>query len=153
MQELRWAATLRTISGESRGVRAVTPFAGLRCMASTFKELVCWQQAHALRSEVWQIVQRAPDMDVKLRSQMTDAAGSICRNIAEGFRKRSHKEFARYLEHATCSLSELEDGLIDAQMRGHISDQDMQAITTRVKRTSAPLARLLRYLRNNPDGN
>ncbi len=90
-------------------------------------------------------------MDLKLRSQITDAAGSVCRNIAEGFRRRSHRDFARYLDHATSALSELEDGLIDARMRGHVSDVDMHAITTRVKRTSAPLARLLRYLRRNPD--
>jgi four helix bundle protein len=60
-------------------------------------------------------------LDLKLRSQITDAAGSVCRNIVEGFRRRSHREFARYLDHATGSLA------------------------------SAPIARMLRYLRRNPD--
>jgi four helix bundle protein len=120
-------------------------------VAKHFRELVAWQQAHALRTAVWAMVQAAPAMDVKLRSQITDAAGSICRNIAEGFRRRSHREFARYLEHATSSLAELEDGLLDAQMRGHVSDLRLQELSVLVRRTSAPLARLLRYMRHTPD--
>jgi len=120
-------------------------------MATHFRELIAWQQAHALRTAVWGAVKGAPDMDPRLRSQLTDASGSICRNIAEGFRRRSHRDFARYLEHATSSLAELEDGIIDAEMRGHFSVPHVQALNLLVRRTSAPLGRLLRYLRNTPD--
>jgi four helix bundle protein len=120
-------------------------------MAKHFTELVAWQRAHALRTAVWAFVQGTPAMDFRLRSQITDAAGSVCRNIAEGFKRRSHRDFARYLEHATSSLSELEDGLIDARMRDHISEERFQELSVDVRRTSAPLARLLRYLRTNRD--
>jgi four helix bundle protein len=120
-------------------------------MARHFTELVAWQRAHALRTAVWKVAQAVPAMDLKLRSQITDAAGSICRNIAEGFRRRSHRDFARYLEHATSSLSELEDGILDAQMRGHLSNVQVDDLNRLVRRTSAPLARLLKYLRNTPD--
>jgi four helix bundle protein len=89
-------------------------------------------------------------MDLRLQSQIADAAGSICRNIAEGFKRRSHREFARYLEHATSSLAELEDGILDARMRGHLSSVQIDDLSRLVRRTSAPLARLLRYLRNPP---
>jgi four helix bundle protein len=120
-------------------------------MARHFRDLVVWQQAHALRTAVWQCVNTASGMDLRLRSQLTDAAGSVCRNVAEGFRRRSHRDFARYLEHATSSLAELEDGILDAQMRGHLSPEQTDALNLLVRRTSAPLARLLRYLRNTPD--
>jgi four helix bundle protein len=120
-------------------------------MARHFRELVAWQQAHALRAMVWQAVEAAPDMDQRLRSQLTDAAGSICRNIAEGFRRRTHRDFARYLEHATSSLAEAEDAIIDAEMEGHLSKAQLAELNRQVRRTSAPLARLLRYLRNSPD--
>ncbi|HVG84431.1 MAG TPA: four helix bundle protein [Vicinamibacterales bacterium] len=120
-------------------------------MARHFTELVAWQRAHALRTAVWEAVRAAPGMDLRLRSQITDAAGSTCRNIAEGFRRRSHRDFARYLEHATSSLSELEDGILDARMRDHLSEAQVDDLSRLVRRTSAPLARLLRYLRHTPD--
>jgi four helix bundle protein len=120
-------------------------------VAKHFTELVVWQRAHALRTAIWAFARAAPAMDLRLRSQVTDAAGSVCRNIAEGFKRRSHRDFARYLEHATSSLAELEDGIIDARTRGHLTDERHQELSTLVRRTAAPLARLLRYLRNNPD--
>jgi four helix bundle protein len=108
-------------------------------VARHFTELVAWQRAHALRTAVWEAVKTAGAMDLRLRSQLTDAAGSICRNIAEGFRRRSHRDFARYLEHATSSLGELEDGILDARMRGHLSSVQVDDLNRLVRRTSAPL--------------
>ena len=120
-------------------------------MARHFTELVAWQRAHALRKAIWALVQAVPALDLRLRSQITEAAGSVCRNIAEGFKRRSHRDFARCLEHATSSLAELEDAIIDARTRGHITDERLQELSVLVRRTSAPLARLLRYLRTNHD--
>jgi four helix bundle protein len=119
--------------------------------ARDFKDLIVWQRAHALRQAVWAAVERAPRMDLRLRTQWTDAAGSVCRNIAEGFGRRSHREFARYLDQAYSSLKEVEDCVIDAEMRGHLADQQVGELNVLARRTSTPLARLLRYLRRSPD--
>jgi four helix bundle protein len=51
-------------------------------VARHFTDLVAWQRAHALRAAVWEVVRAAPAMDLRLQSQIADAAGSICRNIA-----------------------------------------------------------------------
>ena len=120
-------------------------------MARDFKDLVAWQRANALRRAVWAAVARAPDMDLRLRSQWSDAAGSVCRNIVEGFGRRSHREFARYLDQAISSLKEVEDCAIDADMRGHLNEQQTNELQLLVRRTAVPLARLLRYLRSSPD--
>jgi len=120
-------------------------------MAKDFKELAAWQRAHELRQAVWAAVKAAPAMDLRLRAQWTDAAGSVCRNIAEGFGRRSHRDFARYLDQATSSLKEVEDCIIDADMRGHLTDTQVADLNHRVRATSSPLAGLLRHLRNNPD--
>jgi four helix bundle protein len=88
-------------------------------------------------------------MDPRLRTQWTDAAGSICRNIAEGFGRRSHRDFARYLDQATSSLKEVEDCIIEAEMRGHLTEQQVADLNTLARATSSPLAGLLRYLRNS----
>ncbi|HTM34552.1 MAG TPA: four helix bundle protein [Vicinamibacterales bacterium] len=120
-------------------------------MAKDFKELAAWQRAHELRKAVWTAVNRVPDMDLRLRTQWTDAAGSVCRNIAEGFGRRSHRDFARFLDQAISSLKEVEDCIIEADMRGHLNPQQVAELEGLVRATSSPLAGLLRYLRNNPD--
>ncbi|MCC7178002.1 MAG: four helix bundle protein [Acidobacteria bacterium] len=120
-------------------------------MARHFKELVAWQQADALRQAIWAVVRRTPGMDLKFRTQWTDAARSVCSNTAEGFGRRSHREFARFLELASSSLREIEDLVHEARMRGYLTDDNVTDLQRQVRRTSAPLARLLRYLRHNPD--
>jgi four helix bundle protein len=120
-------------------------------MARHFKQLVAWQQADALRRAIWAVVRRTPGMDPKFRTQWTDAARSVCSNTAEGFGRWSHREFARFLEHASSSLREIEDLIHEARMRGYLNEEDVSELHRQVRRTSAPLARLLRYLRNSPD--
>jgi hypothetical protein len=41
--------------------------------------------------------------------------------------------------------------VIDAKMRGHLTDQRVGELNVLVRRTSTPLARFLRYLRRSPD--
>jgi len=120
-------------------------------VARHFKELVAWQRADALRRAVWSVVQRTPEMDLRLRSQWTDAARSVCSNIAEGFGRQSHRDFARYLDHAAGSLREVEDLIVDARRRDHVTDVDVDGLNLLVRRTSAPLACLRRYLRDTAD--
>ncbi|MGE0464452.1 MAG: four helix bundle protein [Vicinamibacterales bacterium] len=120
-------------------------------MARHFKELIAWQQADLLRQAIWAAVRRTPGMDPKFRTQWTDAARSVCSNTAEGFGRRSHREFARFLELASSSLREIEDLIHEARMRGYMTEEGASELERQVRRTSAPLARLLRYLRNNPD--
>jgi four helix bundle protein len=120
-------------------------------VAKHFKDLVAWQRGHELRTAVWAAVQRNADMDLRLRAQWTDAARSVCSNIAEGFGRRTHREFARFLDHATSSLKEVEDTIIEAQMRGHLSVEEAAELNQLVRHTQAPLAGLLRYLRRFPD--
>jgi len=79
------------------------------------------------------------------------SAGSVGRNIAEGFGRRSHRDFARFLDQAISSLTEVEDCIIEAEMRGHLNPQQVAELEGLVRATSSPLAGLLRYLRNNPD--
>ncbi len=120
-------------------------------MARHFKELVVWQRGDALRQMIWRIVERTPDMEWRFRAQWTDAARSVCANTAEGFDRWSHREFSRYLGHASSSLREIEDGIHEARMRGYISETEALELERHVRRTSVPLARLLRYLRSHPD--
>jgi four helix bundle protein len=56
--------------------------------------LIIWQLADEFREHVFELTKKRPfATDFNLRSQLDDAAESVCRNIAEGFACKSDKEF------------------------------------------------------------
>jgi four helix bundle protein len=72
-----------------------------------FRELVCWQLSNELKLEVLAFTATGPcSSDFKYRDQIRDSAASAPRNIAEGFGRFRHREFARFLEYARASLME-----------------------------------------------
>jgi four helix bundle protein len=65
-------------------------------VARDFTELVCWQLARELKLLILPFAERAVVRhDFKFRAQLVDAASSATRNIAEGFGRYDHKEFAQ----------------------------------------------------------
>src|SRR5688500_4429186 len=85
----------------------------LQSMARHFRDLVCWQLARNLKNEVTRIL-KTPifERNMRFRDNLSDAASSARRNIAEGFGRRGHKEFARFLNISLSSLKEVEDSLM-----------------------------------------
>jgi 23S rRNA-intervening sequence protein len=72
-----------------------------RPAARTFQDLLVWRQAHAFVLAVYQFTAAFPKQETYgLALQMRRAAVSIPANIAEGFRKRSKPDKARYLNMA-----------------------------------------------------
>jgi four helix bundle protein len=66
-------------------------------MAKDFTELAAWQLSHELRQLMLAITARENvRRDFKYCNQCKDAARSAASNIAEGFGRFSHKEFAFY---------------------------------------------------------
>ena len=83
-----------------------------------FKELRVWQKAHSLALEVYQATRSFPRDEIYgLTSQIRRAAVSVGANIAEGCGRRSDGEFARFLQIARGSASELEYHLLFARDR------------------------------------
>ncbi|HEY6089592.1 MAG TPA: four helix bundle protein [Gemmatimonadaceae bacterium] len=74
-----------------------------------------WRKAHALALNVHSVAKviRGPSY-ASLRSQMIRAAMSVPANIVEGKGQKSGRDFARFLEYAINSSSELEYHLIVA---------------------------------------
>ncbi len=80
-----------------------------------------------------------------------DAAGSVCRNIAEGFGRYRHKEFANYLIIARGSLFELSDHVRDGMLRGHWNAETCKEIQGLCHRAIAGTTRMIRYLKTHAD--
>ena len=120
--------------------------------ARHFRDLAAWQLANELRREIIKLTAIGRSArDFRFRDQIRDASASVSRNIAEGFGRFGHKEFARYLGIALGSLSETQNHLIDALDREYLGRSDFDRLWTLSLRTAKATTKLLTYLRRNPD--
>ena len=75
--------------------------------ASSFEGLEVWRKAHATVLEVYRITRKFPREEMfGLTSQVRRSAASTPSNIAEGFRRASKAEKARFYNVALASLDE-----------------------------------------------
>jgi four helix bundle protein len=109
-----------------------------------FTELKVWQQGHALVLELYPLPARFPaDERFGLTSQLRRAAASVPSNIAEGSKKATNADYARYLNIAEGSLAETEYLLILSRDLGYTDAATVDPTFGR----SAELARMLHALR------
>ena len=63
-----------------------------------FEDLFIWQKAIEFAKEIYLITEKKGlKNDFGLKNQMRDSAVSISSNIAEGFERRSRKEYLNFL--------------------------------------------------------
>ena len=75
--------------------------------ARTFQDLIVWQKAHQFVLSVYRISEAYPKSErYGLTSQLRRSAVSIAANIAEGFKKKTKPEKARFLNIAQASVEE-----------------------------------------------
>ena len=102
--------------------------------ARNFADLIVWQKASALESQIFKVTERFPQVEqFRLVDQMRTAAASIPANIAEGFGRWSSKDQARFYSIAKTSGDELKVHLKHSNDRGYGSDLiDLLALTDEV---------------------
>jgi len=92
-------------------------------MKQSYKDLVVWQKAIALVTQVYMATRVFPKEEMfGLTSQMRRAAVSVPSNIAEGQGRLTSGEFRQFLGHAKGSLAELDTQLIIAQQLGYLKE-------------------------------
>jgi four helix bundle protein len=73
-----------------------------------FDELESWQGARTIVQEIYRVSSNGRfSRDLVLREQIRRAAVSMMANIAEGFSRRSHREFVQFLFMAKASAAEV----------------------------------------------
>lgn len=93
--------------------------------ARTFIDLIVWQRARSLVLSVYKLTKQFPRSELfGLTSQIRRSSISIPANIAEGFKKRTRAEKARYLNIAQASLEETRCYLILANDLEYCSCSD-----------------------------
>jgi len=86
-----------------------------------YMQLVVWQKAVELFELVWKIAFVDAKIDLRLRSQLTDAAQSVSANISEGYGRRSIGEYIQFLYYALGSLAETMTRAIGLKRTNQIS--------------------------------
>ena len=112
-----------------------------------FTEIAAWQHARALKLQV-DVLLRKPNIatQFKFRSQVSDAARSGPRNIAEGFARFSNKDFARFVRMAKASESEVVNHLIDAFDRGLITEDELLSTRHLARKAMGAAIGLIQHL-------
>ena len=78
-----------------------------------FRDLEIWNLSRGLVEEIYFLIKIMPDEEKhEVTSQIESSVLSIPLNIAEGYAKKSNKDFLRFLETSPGSCYELETKLI-----------------------------------------
>ena len=113
-----------------------------------FRNLTVWHKAHELTLVVYRETRSFPrDELYGLTSQLRRGASSIPANIAEGCGRSRDRDFARFLDIAAGSGSELEYHLLlsrDLDLLEQPAHEGLHGQTTEVKRMLTGLIRRLR---------
>ena len=114
----------------------------------SFEELEAWQEAHKLTLAIYQATRSFPkDERFGLISQLRRASSSIGANIAEGFGRRSTKDFIRYLEISSGSLEEVRNFLLLARDLGYLQEKEFVQLSGKGDLAGQLLGGLMQSLR------
>src|SRR5271165_2194850 len=101
---------------------------------SSYRDLVVWQKAVELVTEVYSATSQFPREEVfGLTAQLRRCAGSVPGNIAEGQGRATKGEFIQFLSHARGSLFELETQLCIAGKLGYLPPESSQGLGVRAE--------------------
>jgi four helix bundle protein len=107
----------------------------MRAPAKSFQDLIVWQKAHAFVVQVYVATRGFPKEELYgLTSQFRRAAVSIPANIAEGFRKQSKQDKARFLNISQGSLEECRYYLILAHDLRYLDKKSLWQLTEEIGR-------------------
>jgi four helix bundle protein len=117
-----------------------------------FRDIGAWQLARDLKLLAYELLSR-PEVarDFGFRDQLSDAARSAPRNIAEGFARFKHKEFAQFARVAKGSEGEVLNHFIDAVDSGYLSKEEFPQFEHAAKKALKAVNGLIRYLETTPD--
>ena len=109
-----------------------------------FTDLQVWQKGHSLALKIYRLSSKFPSEErFGVTSQLRRAAVSVPTNIAEGSKRRTRQEYARFLNIAEGSTAEVEYLLMLSRDLGYAASE---AVTEGLGEV-AEIARMLHGLR------
>ena len=118
-----------------------------------FRKLRVWQVAREIAIDAHRVTDRMRGVrSAALRDQITRAAMSVPTNIVEGSAHASPREFARFLQYALASVSELEGHVQLARDLELMTEQDFTVFLARIVDVRKMLHGLLKSLKATRTG-
>ena len=94
-----------------------------------FEDLECWQEARKFVQLIYRLTKKSTfRKDFRLVAQITDSAVSSMANIAEGFHRRSNKDFMKFLDYSRASVAETVSHGYVALDQDYISEEEIEVI-------------------------
>lgn len=115
-----------------------------------FEDIKAWQKARALVKKIYVISETGNlKRDFALREQMRRSAISVVSNIAEGYARRTDKEFVQFLYISHGSVAELGAQLYLALDLEYIQKQEFNSLYEECNEISKMIMGLIKYLRTH----
>jgi four helix bundle protein len=115
-----------------------------------FEDIDAWQEARKLVNMVYGVIKGSPEFrkDFHLVNQIQDAAVSSMSNIAEGFARRSNREFIQFLFISKSSAAEVQSQLYVALDQEYINKDDFGKIYDQAEIVSRMDSGFIKYLQS-----
>lgn len=113
----------------------------------SFEELPIWREARVLVRLIYDLTKQNDfSKDYGLKDQIQRASVSTMTNIAEGFERRSNKEFCQFLNYAKASSGETRSLLYVALDQNYIAKEQFDSAYEKTVSLSKSIAGFDNYL-------
>lgn len=113
-----------------------------------FRKLVVWEKSHSFTLEIYRITNNFPKDEIYgVTNQLRRASTSIPTNIAEGCGRDSSKDFAKFLQIAFGSASEVEYLILLSSDLKYIKSEIYQHLIDNIIEIKKMLSALIKKLR------
>lgn len=114
-----------------------------------YRDFDAWKLANEVRVRIHRITTRPGFREhLWLRAQLRRAANSSCVNTGEGFSRFWPRDFARFLDIAKGSLTEIIEHMPEAVAFDLVTVEEADEISSFARRSRGAVTGLIRYLRS-----
>lgn len=115
-----------------------------------FEDIQAWQKARELNKDIYKITMNPSfSKDFSLKDQTRRASVSIMANIAEGFGRKSNREFSNFLNMSHGSVAEVQCHLYVALDMDYISSEVFEMLYQNADEVSKMIQGFMNYLNNH----
>lgn len=116
---------------------------------SKFEDIEAWKRARVLVGKIYDATNHTKfSKDFSLRDQIRRASASVMLHIAEGYARKSDKEFSQYLFIAHGSVAEVQSALYIALDQQYVTKELFQELYDECLEISRMISGLIKYLRS-----
>jgi four helix bundle protein len=117
--------------------------------AERFEDLRIWQESREQVKAVYRCLETGVGRrDYSFRDQIQRATISVMNNIAEGFERKTQKDFAHFLDLAKGSCGEVRSMSYVAEDLEYLTPEIAVSLRERAEKLSSGIAALARHLRS-----